>query len=177
MATIDMTDAERDELQTHTRRVSDAREMRRAQSLLWLAQGETVAEVAERQGVSRQTVYNWVGRFREGRGRGLRIQVADGARAGRPAKKRQAVESVIEVLLTSDPRDLGYASAVWSSEMLRRQVEKETGVQVSDKTVRRVLRSRGYRYKRPRHVLSRRSPTWRQAKGGSNAASRGGNGR
>jgi transposase len=177
VATIELTDVERNDLQIRARTGSDAREVRRAQSLLWLAQGEAVGEVAERLGISRQTVYNWVERYRDQRGRGLTIQLADGERPGRPAEKRRAIESVIEVLLNSDPRDRGYSSAVWSSEMLRREVEKQAGVKLSGKTMRRVLRGRGYRYKRPRHVLSRRSPTWRQAKGGSSGVSRDENGR
>ena len=41
----------------------DAKMLRRAQALLWLAEGESVEEVAERLRVSRQSIYNWAARF------------------------------------------------------------------------------------------------------------------
>jgi len=41
----------------------DARQLRRAQALLWLDKGERVQEVAERLRVSRRTLYHWVSRF------------------------------------------------------------------------------------------------------------------
>jgi hypothetical protein len=40
-----------------------SRELRRAQVLLWLGQGESAEAVAERLRVSRQTVYNWRARY------------------------------------------------------------------------------------------------------------------
>lgn len=49
--------------------------------------------------------------------------------------------------------------------MLRCQVQRDLNEAVSLRTVRRALRALRYRYKRPRLVLARRSPTWRQAKG------------
>jgi hypothetical protein len=54
--------------------------------------------------------------------------------------------------------------------MLRHQVEQRLPQPISQWTIRRALRLLNYRYKRPRYVLARRSPTWHQAKGGSNAA-------
>jgi hypothetical protein len=37
----------------------DVRQLTRAQALLWLDAGDSVEEVAERLGVTRQAVYNW----------------------------------------------------------------------------------------------------------------------
>jgi hypothetical protein len=43
---------------------------------------------------------------------------------------------------------------------------KQEGLVVHERTIRRTLRALDYRYKRPRYVLARTSPTWRQQKGG-----------
>jgi transposase len=64
------------------------------------------------------------------------------------------------------PADFGYRHTSWTTELLIEQLGRE-GITASDSTVRRALHEAGYRWKRPRFVLSRRSPTWRQAKGGS----------
>lgn len=44
-----------------------AKELRRALALLWLDQGESLAAVAQRLYVTRQTVANWVKNFQERR--------------------------------------------------------------------------------------------------------------
>ena len=45
---------------------TDARILRRTYALLWLDEGEQVADIAERLSVSRQrSIYNWLTRFLE----------------------------------------------------------------------------------------------------------------
>jgi transposase len=80
------------------------------------------------------------------------------------------VQRILKSLLTQDPRAYGYQAMVWTVALLCREVEKQTGESVSDSTMRRALRLVRYRHKRPRYVLTRRSPTWRQAKGGLKTA-------
>jgi len=66
----------------------------------------------------------------------------------------------------SNPRKWGYVYAAWSSRLLCHYLRENHGMHVSRRMVRRALHQMGYRYKRPRYVLARRSPTWQQAKGG-----------
>jgi DNA invertase Pin-like site-specific DNA recombinase len=42
---------------------TDARLFQHVQAVLWVAQGDTVSEVAELTSVSEQTVYNWLQRY------------------------------------------------------------------------------------------------------------------
>ena len=65
----------------------------------------------------------------------------------------------------SNPRKWGYVYAAWSSRLLCHYLRENHGMHVSRRMVRRALHQMGYRYKRPRYVLARRSPTWQQAKG------------
>jgi hypothetical protein len=54
--------------------------------------------------------------------------------------------------------------------LLQRYLQQRCRLKVSRKTVSRALDRLGMRWKRPRHQLALRADTWRQSKGGSNAA-------
>lgn len=164
---VTLTDKERQTLQELVRQEKDVRIVKRAQALLWLRAGERVREVAERLGVTRQTIRNWAKRYQEGERASIREELADKPHPGRPAKKRAVVSALLEETVAQDPRALGYASPVWTTRLLQDYWRHHYGLQVSRRTIRRALRQGGYRYKRARYVLARRSATWRQAKGGS----------
>lgn len=144
------------------------RQGRRAHGVLWLAEGVTVMEVARRLHVSRQTVYVWQARL--GWAGDLATRLADRPRSGRPRTTGQAVDELIAEVIGTDPRQQGYRLAGWTTGLLRQQLRRSRDLAVSERTVRRCLRQLGYRYKRPRYVLARRAPHWRQAKGGSSGA-------
>ncbi len=146
---------------------SDARAVRRAQALLWLDAGESVAAVAQRLGLSRYGVYQVVARFRARGDEPVAERVRDRAHSGRPAAKRQQVRPVLEELLGQPPAQYGYRAFAWTTPMLRQQAERRLGRPLSERTLRRALHGLRYRYKRPRYSLARRAPTWRQVKGGS----------
>jgi transposase len=144
----------------------DTRETRRALALLDLARGEPVTDVAGRYGVSRDTVYQWAARLdATGRPDG---RLRDAPRSGRPARVGAAVERRLQGLLPTDPRRHGYRHPAWTAALLRHHLRRQ-GVEASEATIRRALRRLGYRWKRPRFVLARRDPHWRQAKGGCSA--------
>lgn len=166
MNRIQLTDAEREELHGIVRRGQDGRQVRRAQALVWVEDGEAVGAVAARLGVSRQAVWHWMRRWRYREGRGVTHTLADSPRSGRPATQRQRVAALVPGLVERSPRLLDYRFGAWSVPLLHQHLQRAQGLRVSQTTIRRALRGLGYRYKRPRYVLARRSPTWRQAKGG-----------
>lgn len=147
-----------------------AEELRRAQALLWLHQGRTALDVAELLGVRRQTVYNWVERFDERRGLDLHARLRDAPRGGRPPTAQGVIDPLLEAVIDRDPRRYGYRATSWTAALLRRYLEEAHGLETSQRSVSRVLARLGLRWKRPRHALANRSATWRQSKGGSNAA-------
>ena len=75
-------------LATIAAHTAQAKELRRAQALLWLDQGESLASVAQRLYVTRQTVVNWVHNFQERQALPVRERLADGPRSGRPRRAR-----------------------------------------------------------------------------------------
>jgi transposase len=172
MTPILLTDRQRAELEGAILRSPSARECCRAQALLWLAEGEPVEQIADLLHVSRQTVYNWVNRFQERDGLGLGARLSDAPRPGRPRTGGGAIDPLIAEVIDSDPRALGYRSTVWTAPLLSRYLREHHQITVCDRTVSRAIARLDIRWKRPRHQLARRPETWRQSKGGSNAACR-----
>jgi transposase len=165
MVALRLTARDRDTLADTARHSADARETRRALALLDLGAGEAPARVAQRYRVSRSTVYEWAARWgNTDRPRGDRLRDAD--RSGRPPDARDRVEEALAELMPSAPTDHGYRHPAWTTPLLMAHLKRH-GVEASDTSVRRALHALGYRWKRPRFVLSRRAEHWRQAKGGS----------
>jgi transposase len=144
----------------------DARQVRRAYALIWLDEGDSIQEIAQRLGVSRQSVYNWALRFQRRGSIELRSRLADAARSGRPCTAKGVIDSLIEEVIDIDPRQLGYRSTVWTAPLLVNYLGAEHEIDVSSDSVSRAIARLRIKWKRPRHHLGRRSPTWRQAKGG-----------
>lgn len=143
----------------------DRREARRALALLDLARGELVTDIACRYGISRETIYQWAARL--GTGRLPNGRLRDAPRSGRPAQAGMIAERLLRAILPTDPRRYGYRHPAWTIALLQHHLRRQ-GVEVSPSTLRRALRRLGYCWKRPRFVLARRDPHWRQAKGGCN---------
>jgi len=146
----------------------DAQQLRRAQALLWLDEGESVAEIADRLRLSRQVIYTWMTQFHARQGFDITARVAPGARSGRPRTVQGRIEPLIAAVIACDPRDLGYRSTVWTAPLLTPYLQEEQALSVSRPSVSRALARLARRWQRPRHRLARRPTTWRQATGGAN---------
>lgn len=165
MVALRLTARDRETLAAIARSNADARETRRALALLDLDAGDPATRVARRYQVGRTTVYEWVARWQNAdRPRGERLR--DATRSGRPPTTRDATEEALAELLPTAPTDHGYRHPAWTTPLLLAHLTRR-GVAASDTTIRRALHRLGYRWKRPRFVLSRRAEHWRQSKGGS----------
>ncbi len=151
------------------RNSTNARQVRRAQALLWLHENYSASAVAQRLGISRRTVQRWVGQDRERAEDPVLERIQEGQHTGRLPHQLSLTRKVIERIWQRDPRRYGFRALNWTVPMLRCLIHRRMHIWVSQSTVRRALRRLRYRYKRPRLVLARRSSTWRQAKGGLNA--------
>ncbi len=171
MAVIALTSAGRRALEAIVARPQDVRQYRRAQALLWLDEGERPAAVAQRLRVHRDTVYAWAARYQQRGRQRVPVRLRDAARTGRPRRLAERVEQGLVTVLEMDPPSRGYRASQWTTPLLCQYLREHQALAVSAMTVRRCLHRLGYRWKRPRYVLARRSPYWRQAKGGSSAAS------
>jgi transposase len=157
---------ERVQLEALVAQTQDARVLQRAYTLLWLADGEDVMEIAAHWQVSRQSVYNWRHRYDERHGQSLAARLADGARSGRPCTAQGIIDPWIAAVMQTPPCSLGYRTTLWTAPLLVRYLAEHQHVSVSIQSVRLALARVRLRWKRPRHRLALRPATWRQAKGG-----------
>lgn len=145
---------------------TNARQVRRAQALLWLHENHTASVVAQRLGMSWRTIQRWKRQYQEQAQDPVLARIQEGQHTGRLPQQLKLARKEIERVWRHDPRRYGFRARNWTVPMLRCLIHRRTKTSVSRSTVRRALRSLRYRYKRPRLTLARRSPTWRQEKGG-----------
>jgi transposase len=157
---------ERQELEWLVAHTHDARLLQRAQAVLWFVTGESVEAIASRLLVSRQSVYNWFERFQERASSPLATRLMDAARSGRPRTAHGIIDPLIDAVIETDPRELGYRSTVWTAALLQAYLSAEHQIEVCPKSVSFAIARLQIRWKRPRHRLALRPETWRQAKGG-----------
>lgn len=165
MTLFSLSSKERAWLEERAALTNAADELRRAQALLWLDDGETAQEVAQRLDVTRQTVYNWAMRFQVRSHLDPSGRLVDGPRSGRPRTAHGIIDPIIAEVIESDPRTFGYRSTVWTALLLQQYLREERRVVVSRPSVSLAIKRLEIRWKRPRHNLALRPATWRQAKG------------
>jgi transposase len=150
-------------LQQRMRETRDLRECRRLQAILMVAEGVEIRHVSSLVGRTVQSIYNWLNRYARHR---HPLSMQEGQHTGRLPWKSTYVEHLLDDLLVKKPHEYGYRCAVWTAQLIGAHLKRTHDLSVSKSTVRRCLRRLHYRCKRPRYVLSRCSPTWRQEKGG-----------
>jgi hypothetical protein len=149
------------------------RQLHRAQALLWLHEGDTVAEGASRLFGTPRPVFRWRSRLHECQALEGPHRLADRPRSGRP----NTVSGVIAVLrsdvIDDDPRHWGYHVTVWIAPLLRQYLREVHPLPGSRRSVGVAMARQGMGWTRPRYALARRAPPGRQAKGSSNAVLQG----
>ena len=128
---IVLSDHERQQLEELVVRPTQVTVLHRAQALLWLHTGESVAEVAQRLRVSRCTIYNWVQGFQDTHTADIRQRLT----ASLPHDQAQAVRARLEPLLRAvidhDPHEFGYHAPVWTATLLSQYLWQEHGITAS----------------------------------------------
>jgi transposase len=129
----------------------DARLYRRLLAVLEYDRGESVSDIAELLGVSRQNIYNWIELAHE---RDDVVALRDAPRSGRPARADEVFDTLLRTLLMLSPERFGYHATYWTIALLQDQLRKNLGEDYSASTVRRGLQRLDYVWKRPRYVLA-----------------------
>lgn len=168
MGKLKLSPSTRRELEQIVTHPDSARQLRRAQGLLWVDNGESVSSVTKRLGVTRQSFYNWRDSLKQRSG-SIRRRLEDAPKSGAPRRKSDQVDKVLPDLLATHPQEKGYRATGWTRRLLTDYFVRVHQLKVSSFTLKKAIRRAGYRWKRPRYVLSRRPKHWRQAKGGLNA--------
>ena len=144
------------------KRATDARLFQRVQAVPWVAQGDTISEVAELMGVREQTVYNWLQRYRACH---QVAALADTPRRGRPVTAPQMTSTQLLQHLRCNPLHLGYRTTVWSVKLLAAPLSRQYDCPITPYTLRRRMKALGLRWKRPRYFYEEKAPHRAQKKG------------
>lgn len=123
---------------SHTRKIRE-----RAHCILMSANGKCVNQISEVLDYSRQTICKWINNFKL---RGT-DSFADNHRSGRPRKLNDENQLLAASLILEEPRSLKSVLSILS---------KETGVKISLKTIKRLLKEYGLSWKRIKKRLKSR---------------------
>jgi transposase len=134
----------------------------RAQAVLRVAEGYTMAEAAALAGVDRSSVYRWTQRYWAARNP---QDLAEEPRSGRPRIAPVLTEKLLAQILAQDPRQAGYQATTWTAPLLATHLRQRYQCSLSEDTLRRRLHEYEYRWKRPRYVFQKRDPHVAQKKG------------
>ena len=111
--------------------------------------GESPEVVARVFGVSRQAMYGWLARYRQGGWHALDAR----KRGGRPPKlDAKAFRWIYQTVTGKSPQQLQFPFALWTAPMVATLIRRRFGVQLSRSSVSRLLGQLG---------LSAQRPLWR----------------
>ena len=140
----------------------EAREYRRLEALLLVAEGQSVTEAARRCRVNRSSIHRWLAQY------GARRDAAaltDRPRSGRPRQSSTLTSRRLVAALARDPRRCGYRATSWTVPLLAHDLAAHHGIAIGSRTLRRRLHEAGYRWKRPRYVYAQQAAHLAQKKG------------
>jgi transposase len=161
-ARIDLSVEERVELSALVKPTAQHRMAVRAEIVLAAARGDPNAKIADRLGVSRETVRKWRGRYAAERRAGL----DDRPRPGRPKKYTLVQVAEVKAIACSKPEDRDVPLARWSIREIARQAQAEGVAAVSPASVARWLRADALKPWQVESWISPRDPDF-AAKGGT----------
>jgi transposase len=139
--TITRTDCSAEDLRREARRARDASQSRRLLALALIVEGASRSDAARTAGMDRQTLRDWVHRYNaEGVG-GL----LDRPRAGRKPLLSQDQLAGLDALVETQPDPAVDGVVRWRCLDLKAAIAKRFGVEISERSVGRILNERGFR--------------------------------
>jgi transposase len=157
---IRKSDDEVTEVRTLYHTTKDVRIRTRAQIILLAFDGLSAPTIAKIVDMSGEGVRHHLRRYRDEGIQGL----YDKDRSGRP---RTATPEYIEAAMTAlrrRPRALGLSFSLWTLDRLLDYLTEQTGITVSDETLRTHLLEQGFSFSRPQHKVSSPDPDYVQKK-------------
>ena len=127
------------------RRDFQALELRRKRAARLFADGERLATVARKLGVSRQSVSRWFRQWKSGGTKALR----GAGRAGRMPRLQTEQLRQVEVALREGARANDFNTDLWTLPRVAQVIERVTGVRYHPGHVWRILRAMGWTLQRP----------------------------
>ena len=124
--------------------------------LLALEQRMKAPEIAQLVRMEEQAVRRWLKRYQAEGIDGL----YDRPHSGSPGKVTAAYQQRLETVVRQRPRALGLPYSMWTLQRLADYLAEETGIRVSDETVRLRLKAADIVLSRPQHTISSPDPEY-----------------
>ena len=139
------------------RTTHDVRIRTRTQMVLLAAERDLVAaDIAAVVRQDEETVRRWLARYEAEGPAGL----SDAPRPGAPAKLTPAYRQQLVECVRRRPRSLGLPYSLWTLQRLADYLAEQTGLRLSDETVRRALKAEGLVLSRPQHTITSPDPEY-----------------
>lgn len=130
-------------------------EQLRIRAVRQIEQGVHPEDIAAALGMTRAAVYSWLAKYREGGLDALKARPVP----GRPPKLSGAhLQRLYTLVVGNDPRQLQFAFALWTRDMIRDLIRREFGVRLSAVSVGRLLRKLGLSPQRPLYRAYQQNP-------------------
>jgi transposase len=156
-----LSEQQRAELDQLYRKTEVPRVRTRAQMVLLSAEkrlkAEEIADVVRESSV---TVLRWLHRYISEGIEGLK----DAPRVGRSLVVTEAFRKRLLEVVRRRPRSLDLEYSMWTLQRLADFLAVETGIRVSDETIRRELAKEGIVFSRPQHTISSPDPEYQVKK-------------
>ncbi len=146
------------------RGATDARDFRRLQAVLLVAQGRPVAEVAQITCASERSVYGWLRRYLTDH---RPEDLTERPRPGRPPVAEAITDECIRRALATSPMALGYSTTTWTVKTLADHLSRTSDCRIAGRALRRRMADMDLCWKRPRYAYSTKDPHRAQNKGRS----------
>lgn len=143
-------------------RDGDLRRIKRLSALLLLADNYPVAGIAQRLGVTRETIYSWLHGFMVEGWSSLRSRCSP----GRPAKLTPAQKRRLGELISAGPEAAGYDTGCWNTALIQDLIWREFRRLYNVQYLSELLRNLGFSYQKARfvsdHLDQQRRQHWLQ---------------
>ena len=126
----------------------------RCKVLLAMTFCTTVVAAARKAGISRSTANSARNRYVQG---GIRA-ISNVAVGRKPYKVTRDYCKRLKKLIKEEPEQYGWNRSRWSSELLSKQMEQETGIKINHSHLRRLLSKLDIVYRRPAPYIKRVDP-------------------
>jgi transposase len=137
------------ELRRKAGRIRDANQSRRLLALAQVLEGASRDEAARNAGMERQTLRDWVHRYNAEGVEGL----CDRVRSGRKPRLNEDQLIQFDKIVETQPDPAADGVVRWRCADLKEKIAKSFGVELSERSVGRILNERGFRKlsARPQH--------------------------
>ena len=157
--TITRTDHCAADLRAAASKSDDAAQVRRLLAIALALDGDPRSEAAERSGMDRQTLRDWVHRYNDGGIDGLKSRSSP----GRAPRLTDAQKAELKALVIAGPDPEHDGVVRWRCADLQAVIERRFSVQVHESTVGKWLHQLGLTRLQPRPVHPKKDPAAEQA--------------